>query len=242
MPTRETDRMTRQASPARPSQTANERSSGVSLRRRTINSAALILACTAVGSGETALSAERSSPAPPAPNAAAATPRVPRSQETDDYKIYALLLAKELHFAGKRFVLQTETDGYHAQIESIDPKLDPRYDHNPCLVAALHDYNAVNRRGAVSLRSIEGAEHAVHASRSDLDRVLRHGWDAFYTKYEGAQGFVRLARPGYSAAGSTAVAYGSFSRGGRAGLGVVVWLRERGGNWEVVKEISGWRS
>ena len=176
------------------------------------------------------------------PSQGAAAARIRRQRKTDDYEIYALLLAKQLHVAGKRFVLQSDTRQYHAQLELIDPKLDARYAHSPDLVAALHDYNSSNRQ-SVSLRSIHGAKHAIYASQAELNRVFKHGfWRAFYAKYTGATGLARLARPGYSLDGSTAIGYCSFSRAGLAGFGQLIWMKNQNGKWVVVKTISGWVS
>jgi hypothetical protein len=204
--------------------------------------AALICAAVVMSLVERTSSAQ-----PPVPRARHGLPnsitvRGRQSREGDDYAIYALLLANQLHLQGKRFVLQSETDRYHAQIESIDLKLDRGYANNPGLVYALHNYNATNRQAA-NLHAIEGAERSLPVSKAGLIQLFKHGsWQNFYKKYPDAIGLASLARPGYSKDGRTAIGYCSFSRGGKAGFGLLIWLKREHGHWLVVKSISGWES
>lgn len=68
------------------------------------------------------------------------------------------------------------------------------------------------------------------------DRNPDEYWSAFYAKYPGSPGLVRLSRVGFDSSREQALVYVHRSCGGRCGSGRYVLLSRSGEQWEVVDE------
>jgi len=76
---------------------------------------------------------------------------------------------------------------------------------------------------------------------SQLEIVLKTGgWPAFYKRFSGSPGIMKLSRVGISADGNQALFSASHECGGLCGGGEYVVMEKRDGRWLIEREIEMW--
>jgi hypothetical protein len=81
--------------------------------------------------------------------------------------------------------------------------------------------------------------HQVKLVRSDeLARVMRGGWDAFYSAYPGAQGYLSFGGLAWGSEGHEALFTVRSLCGRKCGFRDIVYMQKINGNWELVMKES----
>ena len=165
----------------------------------------------------------------------------------EEYAVYAAVLTGLFTKDPSRFIVlvdETHADRWEADAENfafrnILETLKPLSD------ATLADYRAKNREVAqvkehprfkFKYRLIEKREW------SEIFKDGASGWDAFYQKFSGSIGYVRLSRVGFNARRTEAFVYVENSCGGLCGSGTYVLLLKAGDVWKIHKQATAWLS
>ena len=104
-------------------------------------------------------------------------------------------------------------------------------------------FRETNGQQTTFQRSFHTAVDYEFVDSTELDSVFKNGsWPAFYKRFPGSPGVVRLSRVGINADGTQALFYASHMCGGLCGSGMYVVMERRDGRWVITKEIEMWIS
>lgn len=87
-------------------------------------------------------------------------------------------------------------------------------------------------------------ENYFFVQRNDFNGffLAENGWDQFYKKYPGAQGFITLSSPGINTAGNQSLVYIEIQRNFLSGEGEYLLLEKQVGSWVVTHLVLAWIS
>ena len=111
--------------------------------------------------------------------------------------------------------------------------------------STLEDFRSKNRiQYLLHPRMFRTRVKIVMLSEEQAEEMFRrrNGWQAFYTRYPGARGILRLSRVGFNRSRSQALVYAAFSEDYLAGRGYYLLLTKTGGTWSVTRGMLAWIS
>ena len=104
-------------------------------------------------------------------------------------------------------------------------------------------FRETNGQQTTFQRSFHTAVDYELVDSTQLDSVSKNrSWPAFYKRFPGSPGLVRLSRVGINADGTQALFYASHTCSGLCGGGEYVVMARRDGRWLIEKEIETWIS
>ncbi len=166
----------------------------------------------------------------------------PVGSDDDEYAVYSALIdSLYIYENTAMIVMRDSTEAYDLSDSTARKYLRDGLKIGDTLIDA---YVLKNGPMAVLRRAFTIPTDYVLLADSSYQRIVYSagGWDAFYTQFPGAQGYMTLSRVGFSADGNTALVYASNTPGFLAGSGICATLKKRSGVWKVTGYIIVWVS
>ena len=166
----------------------------------------------------------------------------------DEYEVLSALL-NEIYLTGnyKSIVITNPTcceveDGY---VRSGEWKIRYGDQLEPISLDTLDDYAARNKQPLTFEKKFKLRTKYEIVPYAEVEKLFpegmpEEGWKAFYSKYPGSNGYIRLSRVGFNKARDQAVVNTAWMRGPLHGEGSYVLLGKQNGSWKVLKRVGSW--
>jgi len=177
------------------------------------------------------------------------TPVFQADNSIDEYEVVSALL-NEIYLTGnyKSIVITNPTcceveDGYvgSGAFKMYLDQLDPvSFD-------TLTDYAARNKQPLTFEKKFKLNTDYKIVPYADVEKLFpqgmpEEGWKLFYSKYPGANGYIRLSRVGFNKTRDQAIVNTAWMRGPLHGNGSYVLLGKNNHSWKVLKTVTTWVS
>ncbi len=153
--------------------------------------------------------------------------------------VYQAVLTPLIHAETQRLVLGDST---LARSISVDEAAWLRRQSPAVSPELLDDFRRQNARSVSLPGPLALPVPVVRVTETEL-RALEprsnpnQWWEAFYRRFPGSPGSIRLSRVGFSPDGSHALVYMHHGCGGRGGSGAFVILRKQDGEWRIEDRV-----
>jgi len=177
---------------------------------------------------------------PTSPSASVATGSCPGgSLDPGEYEVLSAVAKAAFLEGAQAMVVMNRSGGADGELISSQSDLGAPPD-------AVADFAGKNKDAACVEAQFDVGVPTTVIGESDADAFFKDdpvsGWPKFYQAHPGAQGIMKVTRPGFGAGGTQAVVFVSNAKQSLNAEGVVFVLQKQGGTWAVTTKRLIWIS
>lgn len=155
-----------------------------------------------------------------------------------DSMVYMILIDALVDEENPHMVVEDSTAQFALRDDTFAQAVDDSFPPN--LVAKLVERSRQPRLSATL--PLRNRTLITRAKRAEIFREGPDGWTDFYSRYPTARGLLSLSPVVWSATGTTALVYFTWSCGGLCGAGALLLVEHTRGEWRITHGQTFWRS